>query len=227
MAQLNKYPRVRKLGYVDSAEATRAVADYTADIKAYASWKSCTKSATPVTVDGIFVDDMLKTNTTTNQNYYKAFYNAVQTNMPAGKGYTMMNPGGIVPLPFYSWADSIVTFEDFAYEVNATGTTFNAGSAYTSTRQKQSIIIHDYNSSVSASALNQQQLVDTMAQTDAVGHLFVTNGTLQPWIPANKTVPAHWGGDPYNVAPLYWKNFVASVNATNYWMASHASSFTS
>lgn len=211
LAQLSKNNRVKLIGYSDSAFGARLPKDYKNDIQTYSNWKANCK----INIGGIFIDDVRVENAgaainATNLAYYKNFTTAIQTIMPSPQNFTMYNPGGPMQLPYFQYADSILTFEDFASNLNASGTIFNSGSTYKNTpRQKQAIVVHDYNKT----ALDQQQTCDDMGETQAVGHLYLTNDTMYP------IVKGQYTGNPYDSFPGLWTQFVGSVNATNTYMA--------
>lgn len=207
IAQLNQYANVRMLGYVASTAGDRPASAYQADIDTYSGWSTST-CAKNIAIDGIFVDEVNGTDTMSNYNYYRDFYNYVQYKMPAGKSFVTLNPGVPMSLQFYNISDSIITFEGYHSGMKDEGTILNSGNTYKDTpRQKQAIVIHDY----TGNSTQQQQMSDLMGQTEAMGWLYITNA-LQ-------------AKNPYGVFPSLWKAFVAAVNSTNKWMASNPSAY--
>jgi len=203
IAFMNKYKNIKKIGYVDSAEAGRAASAYQKDLKTYAGWNTTTCKS-DIHLDGIFIDDVNNANTTTNQAYYKTLSGAVNSTMPAGKNFLMLNPGAPMALPFFNYADSIITYEGYYTGIDQKDTIFNSSTTYKNTpRQKQAVIVHDFN----GTAAQQQQLSDRMGETEAMGWFFLTNKTQAT--------------NPYGSFPGMWQQMVTAVNATDSWMAQH------
>jgi len=199
---MNNFKNIRKIGYVDSNFTNVAPATYTKNIQTYAGWNTanCTSD---IHLDGIFIDDMSNTNTTTVKNYYKSISSVVNSTMPSGKNFLMLNAGAATDASFFNYATAIITFENYYSQTDAPGSIFNTTGYSNAPRQKQAYIAHDY----TGNAATQQQLSDRMGETEAMGYFFLTDKTQAT--------------NPYGDFPSLWAQEVGSVNATDLWMAQH------
>jgi hypothetical protein len=164
IAELNSYENVRTLGYVDTAHATRALADVKSDIDVYAEWAEYADAN--ITVDGIFFDDAVNYAIDTDYTYMRCAANYAYDKIPTDTTYVIFNPGAVSPTQYFDYADTIVEFEDVYanYAGQTTIDTFPDGYV-----PQSGILVHD----TPTDATNIQSLVDTMI-TDGVGAVYFT-----------------------------------------------------
>lgn len=96
ISELNSYDNVRTLGYVDTAHASRALADVESDIDVYAGWADYTGAN--ITVDGIFFDDATTGTTTADYNYMHSAATYAYDHIPTDTTYVIFNPGTLSPV---------------------------------------------------------------------------------------------------------------------------------
>lgn len=207
IAQLNKYPNIRKIGYIASNQGSRPVPEYQAEIDKYFGWSSCTPS---IPMNGIFVDEVNNVDTSASkQSYYQTLTDYVRTKMLPGNRYVTLNAGAPMPLSYFNFADSIITYEGYYAHMYDAGTIFNDTNKISAgtPRQKQAALIHEF----TGDAATQQQVSDDMGETQAMGLLYITDAKYIP--------------NPYDRFPTMWQQFVDAVNATDTWMAQHPSFF--
>jgi Spherulation-specific family 4 len=164
ISELNSYDNVRTLGYVDTAYATRALADVKSDIDVYAGWADYTDAN--ITVDGIFFDDATTGTTDADYTYMCSASKYAYDHIPTDTTYVIFNPGTLSPTRYFNYADTIVEFED-TYANYAGQTTIDT---FPDDYLAQSaILIHD----TPTTATNIGSLVGTMV-SDGIGAVYFT-----------------------------------------------------
>jgi len=153
ISELNGYGNVQTLGYVDTAHATRALADVESDINVYAGWADYTGAN--IGVDGIFFDDATTGTTDADYTYMHSASSYAYDKIPTDTTYVVFNPGTLSPTRYFNYADTIVEFEGtYAnYAGQTTIDTFPDGYL-----DQSAILIHD----TPTTATNIGSLVSTM-----------------------------------------------------------------
>ncbi|EPS35909.1 hypothetical protein H072_10639 [Dactylellina haptotyla CBS 200.50] len=203
----NSFNNTRLIGYVDSDPVKIPATKYKPQIQTYKNWYNYT--AKDIHVSGIFVDDM--SFSASSAGYYKTFADNIKSvwssapvaNAPAP--YIMVNPGSPIDCAYYGNVSSVVTFEDYYY--NLPNAPFFKAPYTNCPRYKQTIIIHDFN----GTAVDQQQVCDDMGETFRVGNLFITDAIQNDAQMIN----------PYDKVPGMLQQFAGSVKATNSWISAH------
>ncbi|MCJ1459780.1 hypothetical protein MMC28_010159 [Mycoblastus sanguinarius] len=111
ISNLNSYPNVITLGYVDTAYTDRAYSSVIADIDVYAEWASYAKAN--ISIDGIFFDDVGGAESATNVvlTYYHNASAYAYANIPSAVTPVIFNPGGLGPTQLFEFCDTMVEFE--------------------------------------------------------------------------------------------------------------------
>ncbi|MCJ1276917.1 hypothetical protein MMC21_004724 [Puttea exsequens] len=107
IANMNSYPNVITLGYVDTNYSMRMYSDVTRDIDVYAGWASDTEA--DISIDGIFFDDVTNDSPHTYMENAAAYAN---TTMPSQDTPIVFNPcTQIAPSPLFDYCDTVIEFE--------------------------------------------------------------------------------------------------------------------
>lgn len=112
ISNLNKYPNVITLGYIDTAYASRAYSSVASDIDVYAKWTSYTKAN--ISIGGIFFDDVVGADAATNSilTYYHNISTYVYATVPSTVTPVVFNPGAAGPIQLFDYCDTMVEFEN-------------------------------------------------------------------------------------------------------------------
>ncbi|KAJ7031120.1 Spherulation-specific family 4 [Mycena alexandri] len=173
---LKSNANARVIGYVATGQGTRNSADVTADIATYAQWGAAYRPT------GIFFDETKAT--TQFVSLYQSYASAVHSSALGSSAFIIFNPG-VTPTPeFYTFADLIVTREDFYSSFSVSQLAINS----TAPAIKQAVLLHDGPTTTPVS------LVDQLIGQLGIGYLFITNAE-------------------YTSIPSDWDNFVADVSA--------------
>lgn len=178
IAKLHSYPNTAVLGYVDTRHGRKSVDDVIADIDIYASWWNC--RGAKVSIDGIFFDDFANDTAIAPVNqmttaYAQAISEHVYDTIPSDAATVIFNPGHLISSQtstFFSYADTIVTFESPASSYSSPGTLNSIRSMEGSLPPGQSaILIHS-----APPSLNPQAWVQDMI-SQGVGAFYITQST--------------------------------------------------
>ncbi|KAL9066389.1 MAG: hypothetical protein Q9161_007608 [Pseudevernia consocians] len=150
---LNSYPNVQTLGYVDTDFTHRAYSAVVSDIDTYASWSGYTSAN--ISIAGIFFDDVNNTASNAVNTYMRNASAYAYANVPSDITPVVFNPGSLAPTTLFSYCDTMVEFEN-ALSVYKNDTTIaTIPSAY---RDQSAILVYN-----TASTANVKSLVHTMA----------------------------------------------------------------
>ncbi|GAA95568.1 uncharacterized protein L969DRAFT_92700 [Mixia osmundae IAM 14324] len=160
LKKASKSGNVQILGYVPTGYGKKSNKTVIKQIAQYAGWN------TSYAVDGIFFDETIDG----KYSLYKQYYDAVKSTKAWPNRTVVLNPGLPVSATgstsYYNIADTVVTFED-DYK------SYQSESPLAYPRpSKQSVIIHSYPVSASASALST--LVKSLVK-QGVGSTYITN----------------------------------------------------
>lgn len=112
ISNLNKYPNVITLGYVDTAYTNRAYSSVVSDIDVYAKWESYTNAN--ISIGGIFFDDVVGANAATSSvlTYYHNISSYAYAKVPSTVTPVVFNPGSAGPIQLFNYCDTMVEFEN-------------------------------------------------------------------------------------------------------------------
>ncbi|KAL9124860.1 MAG: hypothetical protein Q9175_008166 [Cornicularia normoerica] len=168
IAELNSYPNVQTLGYVDTNFTHRAYSAVVSDINAYATWQSYTEAN--ISIAGIFFDDVNNTAVSHASTAVATYmHNAsayAYANVPSDVTPVVFNPGSLAPTALFSYCDTMVEFENALAEYANDTTIATIPSAY---RDQSAILV--YNTTATADV---KSLVHTMA-LDGVEAVYFTS----------------------------------------------------
>ncbi|KAJ7165852.1 Spherulation-specific family 4 [Mycena filopes] len=175
IAPLKTNANVRVIGYVATGRGvTRTSAEVTADITTYGQWGAAYRPT------GIFFDE---TDASTGfVSLYQSYANAVHSSALGSSAFIIFNPGQTPTPQFYTFADLIVTREDFYSAFSVSQLTINS----TAPASKQAVVLHD------GPATTPVALVDQLEQL-GIGYIFITEAEYS-------TVPADWANFCSDVA---------------------------
>lgn len=192
---LREYANAVLIGYVHTSWTARSTDLVFADIDQYTDW-----ATTGYGLDGIFFDEAIQQVTSTAYTYMANITchakEVIQTSALNFNPMVYFNPGAIPDVRYYTLADYIAVFEDsFANYLIAAETLETSMAGIPITRS--AFIIHTLSSSWTAAQMSS--FVDTLADTDDIGSIFLTDnpGT----------------GNPYGSFAGDFATFVSGVNA--------------
>ena len=111
IAKLNSYSNVNTVGYVDTAHGQRDQSLVNAETDVYASWAGYTSAN--IAIGGIYFDDVSSEQTSSMYSYYQAVAAHARSSMKnTSSTHVVFNPGYRAPTQLFSYADTIVEFED-------------------------------------------------------------------------------------------------------------------
>ncbi|GAB7343678.1 hypothetical protein MBLNU457_1665t1 [Dothideomycetes sp. NU457] len=112
IAQLNSFPNVNLIGYIDTRDTSTALQTIFSNIDKYANWASYEQS--DIALRGIFFDDMSSSDNATVYEYMTAASNyAYSAFAESSSGPTVvLNPGRKVGAKYFRLADYVIEFED-------------------------------------------------------------------------------------------------------------------
>ena len=107
IAKLNSYSNVNTIGYVDTAYGNKTIATVNSETDVYASWANYGNA--DIAIGGIYFDDV--SITSSRYSYYETVATHVRSSMKSS-ARVVFNPGYRAPTQLFSYADTIVEFED-------------------------------------------------------------------------------------------------------------------
>ena len=109
IAKLNSYPNVNTVGYVDTAYGNKDISAVNAETDVYASWAGY--SGANIAIGGIYFDDVSSEETGSIYSYYQTVAAHARSSFKSS-AHVVFNPGYRAPTQLFSYADTIVEFED-------------------------------------------------------------------------------------------------------------------
>lgn len=109
IAKLNSYSNVHTVGYVETEHGSRDTSAVNADVDTYAKWAGY--SGANIAIGGIYFDDVSSETTSAMYSYYETVSEHVRSSFSSG-ARVVFNPGYRIPAQYFSYADTIVEFED-------------------------------------------------------------------------------------------------------------------
>lgn len=164
ISKLNSYSNVQTIGYVDTATGGRPYSSVTADIQAYANWANY--SPKNIAVKGIFFDDFTVSTTQASYTYASNIANYAHEHVSGAS--VIFNPGGLSPVKYFDYADTIVEFENY-YSDYASPKTISSISASGAPLGNSAVLIHD----TTATSATIDSLVHTL-NADGVEFIYFT-----------------------------------------------------
>ena len=112
ISNLNKYPNVITLGYIDTAYASRTYSSVVSDIDVYAKWASYANAN--ISIGGIFFDDVVGASAATSSilTYYHNISNYAYAQVPSTVTPVVFNPGSAGPVQLFNYCNTMVEFEN-------------------------------------------------------------------------------------------------------------------
>ena len=108
LAKLNSYSNVNTVGYVDTAHGQKDISLVNAETDVYASWAGY---STNISIGGIYFDDVSSEESSSMYSYYETVAAHARSSMKTS-AHVVFNPGDRAPTQLFSYADTIVEFED-------------------------------------------------------------------------------------------------------------------
>ena len=109
IAKLNSYPNVNTVGYVDTAYGQKAVSSVNAETDVYASWAGYGDA--DIAIGGIYFDCVSSEQSSSVYSYYETVAAHARSSISSGP-HVVFNPGYRAPTQLFSYADTVVEFED-------------------------------------------------------------------------------------------------------------------
>lgn len=109
LAKLNSYSNVNTVGYVDTAHGQKDISSVNAETDVYASWAGY--SDANIGIGGIYFDDVSSEESSSMYSYYETVAAHARSSMNTS-AHVVFNPGYRAPTQLFSYADTIVEFED-------------------------------------------------------------------------------------------------------------------
>lgn len=171
VAKLNAYPNANVLGYVHVLSTDRSISEVESDIDTYAGWS--TYSESNIQVDGIFFDEAPNDYSSATYSYMRNVAAHARAALPASSPSVTFNPGTVVDNRFFTLADNIVVFEDYADNFDAID---SLAAVPKSVRSKSSIILHDFDG-------DSSDLTSTVKAVHSAGipGLFISSAEYDSW----------------------------------------------
>ena len=110
IAKLNSYSNVNTVGYVETLKGQKSISDVNAETDVYASWASY--SDANIAIGGIYFDDVSSEQSSTMYSYYQTVAAHARSSIKSSAAHVVFNPGYRAPTQLFSYADTIVEFED-------------------------------------------------------------------------------------------------------------------
>lgn len=107
IAKLNGYSNVNTVGYVDTKYGNKTIATVNSETDVYASWANYANA--DIAIGGIYFDDV--SITSSRYSYYETVAAHARSSMKSS-AHVVFNPGYRAPAQLFSYADTIVEFED-------------------------------------------------------------------------------------------------------------------
>ena len=109
IAKLNSYSNVNTVGYVDTSYGNKDVSAVNAETDVYASWAGY--PGANIAIGGIYFDDVSSEETSSIYSYYQTVAAHARSSFKSS-AHVVFNPGYRAPTQLFSYADTIVEFED-------------------------------------------------------------------------------------------------------------------
>lgn len=109
LAKLNSYSNVNTVGYVDTAHGQKDISSVNAETDVYASWAGY--SDANISIGGIYFDDVSSEESSSMYSYYETVAAHARSSMKTS-AHVVFNPGYRAPTQLFSYANTIVEFED-------------------------------------------------------------------------------------------------------------------
>ncbi|KAJ6545345.1 Spherulation-specific family 4 [Mycena capillaripes] len=179
IASLNSHANVRVLGYVATGFGGRSSSDVTTDIATYGQWGTAYRPT------GIFFDE---TEATTQ---FVSLYQSYATSV-------MFNPG-VAPVPaFYTFADLVVSIENFYSSFSVSQLVISPAAP----AHKQSVLLHDGPSTTPVTLVNQ------LSEQLGIGYIFITDAEYT-------SIPSDWANFCNDVRGVAWRSKTLDAKPVN------------
>ena len=109
IAKLNSYSNVNTVGYVATTYGKKDISAVNAETDVYASWAGY--SAANIAIGGIYFDEVSSEETSSIYSYYQTVAGHVRSSFKSS-AHVVFNPGYRTAAQLFSYADTIVEFED-------------------------------------------------------------------------------------------------------------------
>lgn len=163
ISQLNSFPNVYILGYVDTAFTHRSIDAVDKDVAVYASWSAHT--AANVSISGIFFDDVNNTASSSVYKHMQSVSSYAYKTVPSAITKVVFNPGAIAPKQLFRYCDILVENEDSYSSYRSATTIKSIPSHY---RSQSAILAYNF-----PRAANVASLVHTM-KSYGIGAVYFT-----------------------------------------------------
>ncbi|KAJ7680731.1 Spherulation-specific family 4 [Mycena polygramma] len=157
VTRLKSNANVRVIGYVRTGFGSRSSSDVTTDIATYAQWTAAYRPT------GIFFDET--TATTQFVSLYQSYATAVHNSALGSLAFVSFNPGVTPVNNFYSFADLVVSVENFYSAFSPSQLVISTAAP----ASKQSVILHD------GPITTPVSLVDQLTGQLGISYIFITN----------------------------------------------------
>ena len=109
IAKLNSYSNVNTVGYVETQKTSKSISAVNAETDVYASWAGY--SGANIAIGGIYFDDVSSETDSSTYSYYQTVADHVRSSFKSS-AHVVFNPGYRTSPQLFSYADTIVEFED-------------------------------------------------------------------------------------------------------------------
>ncbi|KAJ7928216.1 Spherulation-specific family 4 [Mycena leptocephala] len=165
IASLKSHANVRVIGYVATGFGGRSSSAVTTDIATYGQWGAAYRPT------GIFFDETEAT--TQFVSLYQSYATSVHSGPLGSSAFVMFNPGVAPVTAFYTFADLVVSIENFYSSVSQLVISTAAPA------HKQSVLLHDGPSTTPVTLVNQ------LSGQLGIGYIFITNAEYT-------SIPSDW-----------------------------------
>jgi hypothetical protein len=155
--------QVTTLGYVDVKFGGETIEAVEAIVAKYKNWDTFSASS-PISVDGIFFDDV--PDTAAEVSYMTALSNSTKAMFGPDRGFVVFNPGTTVNPGYFNAADAVVIFEDTESEFSENVFSEQSGG----TPRQKGVIINTF----TGGASEQTSVVDAMVSHQP-GFIYITD----------------------------------------------------
>ncbi|MCJ1241540.1 hypothetical protein MMC14_009545 [Varicellaria rhodocarpa] len=161
--KLNSYKNVETIGYVPTNNTHRLYSNVTNDIETYANW--ATYSTANLSVNGIFFDEAPSMDDAAKIQYMANASSFAYATIPTAATTVIFNPGVIVALPYFYYANTIIEFENSAaeYQNQTTINNFTGGGV-----KQSAVLVHNYAGTIAT----LQSLIHTGIANNLAGMYF-------------------------------------------------------
>lgn len=113
VARLNALKNVNLIGYIPTGYSTRSYSAVTKEVDTYAGWRAYTGGAN-ISLSGIFFDEVTDATSGSLKQFIAnaSAYASTQFSYAGTSKSVVLNPGCVVDSSYFSFADTIVEFED-------------------------------------------------------------------------------------------------------------------